>query len=207
MISTNIWVWVNAIVALGLLSLIFKPENPFYEVIENLTVAVVTANLTIVSLQYVYNNGTTPFLAGKDSLLILPIMLGLLIMVRLLPRKWHWISRFSTSFMLAIGLGISITSFTKGDIVNQIALTILPVLTPDPMTNINNLLIIVGTATSFYFFSYSRLKPSKAEQMIARIGRVFLMVSFGVGFAGYTLTYLGSMQGTLNYLIKAWLGL
>ncbi len=118
---------------------------------------------------------------------------------RWFPRT-AWLSRWPIAFTVGIGAGLGITANIQGYVMPQLQATLLPV-TGWNIISLNNVILTVGVITTILYFYFS--KPHKgALGWMARVGIVFIMVSFGASF-GYTLmARISLLIGRLYFLLS-----
>jgi hypothetical protein len=120
------------------------------------------------------------YIAAGRTLLIVPLLIGLLVFTRW--TKYRWAARYPTSMMIGIGVGLIAGLVIDSQIINMATMTItnLTTLSPDPISAI---LMVVGVVTVLTYFLYSRTYSYEFHQgrlsMVARIGRIFLMCAAG----------------------------
>lgn len=76
-ISTDIGVWIGALSALGIYSVLIK-DNPFYTMVEHIFVGASAGIAVVVGINTFLNSAWSPMIEGK-YLLIIPILLGILL--------------------------------------------------------------------------------------------------------------------------------
>ena len=209
-LSTQLEVWIAALLTLGIFSFLYK-DNPVYKFCEHLFVGVsagywvvLTANSSIWPnlLQPLFTN----FTAGRNALLLIPLTLGILLFSRFFPRG-DWLSRWSIAFILGVYPALRITGFGQGDLVEQIHGTILPLwVAGDIGTTIGNVLLVLGLLSTLIFFFFSK-EHTGAVGGAARVGVYFLMVSFGASYGYTVMARVSLLIGRVMYLLDNWLGL
>lgn len=209
-LSTQLEVWIAALLTLGIFSFLYK-DNPVYKFCEHLFVGVsagywvvLTANSSIWPnlIQPLFTN----FSAGRNWMLLIPLALGILLFSRFFPRG-DWLSRWSIAFILGVYPALRITGFGQGDLVEQIHGTILPLwVTGDIGTTIGNVLLVVGLLSTLIFFFFSK-EHTGAVGGVARLGVYFLMVSFGASYGYTVMARVSLLIGRVMYLLDNWLGI
>jgi hypothetical protein len=209
-LSTSLEVWIAALLTLGIFSFLYK-DNPVYKLCEHLFVGVsagywvvLTANSSIWPnlIQPLF----TSFTEGRNYLLVIPLVLGVLLFSRFFPRG-DWLSRWSIAFILGVYPALRITGFGQGDLVEQIHGTILPLYVPgDIGTTIGNVLLVVGLLSTLIFFFFSK-EHTGAVGGVARVGVYFLMVSFGASYGYTVMARVSLLIGRVMYLLDNWLGI
>jgi hypothetical protein len=137
-------------------------------------------------------------------ILIIPAFLGIAMILRLSP-KIGWISRWGIAFSMGIGAGIGITSGVHGYVLPQMKATFVPVYTQgNPGQSINNIILIVGTATSILYFYFSKEHKGRFKIPI-RVGMCFIMIAFGASFGYTVMARFSLLIGRIYFLLHDWL--
>jgi len=201
-IGTLIGTWLAGFLTLAILSFLYK-DNPFYKLAEHLYVGV-SAGYWVI---YVWGFDVWPMLVDgfrrqtgvEKWILLVPGALGVIMLSRWFPRI-GWLSRWSIAFTVGIGAGLGVTANLQGFVVPQIEATLLPI-SGFNVVSINNLILVVGVISTILYFYFS--KPHKgALGGAAKVGIVFIMISFGASF-GYTLmARISLLIGRLYFLLS-----
>jgi len=193
--------WIAGFLTLAIFSFLYK-DNPVYKLAEHIYVGVSAGYwLIYVTFFDVYPmliQGFQNETGLEKWILLVPGALGLIMLSRWFPRT-AWLSRWPIAFTVGIGAGLGITANIQGYVVPQMQATLLPV-TGWNLVSLNNVILTVGVVTTILYFYFS--KPHKgALGWMARIGIVFIMVSFGASF-GYTLmARISLLIGRLYFLL------
>ena len=198
--GTIIGTWLAGFLTLAILSFLYK-DNPFYKLAEHLYVGV-SAGYWLI---YIAFFDIKPMLIDtfmnetgfEKWIILIPGALGLIMLSRWFP-KIAWLSRWPIAFTVGIGAGLGITANLQGYVLPQVQATILP-LTGFAVADLSNLILIIGVVTTLMYFYFS--KPHKGVLGGgAKIGIVFIMISFGASF-GYTLmARISLLIGRLHFL-------
>jgi hypothetical protein len=200
-VGTLIGTWLAGFLTLAILSFLYK-DNPFYKLAEHLYVGISAGYwLIYVAFFDVYPmlwQGFENQTGVERWILLVPGALGVIMLSRWFPRG-AWLSRWSIAFTVGIGAGLGITANIQGYLVPQIGATLLPV-TGWNLVSLNNVILVAGVVTTLLYFYFS--KPHRGVLgWTARIGIVFIMISFGASF-GYTLmARLSLLIGRLDFLL------
>ncbi len=194
--------WLAGFLTLAIFSFLYK-DNPVYKLAEHIYVGVSAGYwLIYVAFFDVYPmliQGFQDETGLEKWILLVPGALGLIMLSRWFP-KTAWLSRWPIAFTVGIGAGLGITANIQGYVMPQMQATLLPV-TGWNIVSLNNVILTVGVITTILYFYFS--KPHKgALGWMARIGIVFIMVSFGASF-GYTLmARISLLIGRLYFLLS-----
>ncbi|KAF0196751.1 MAG: hypothetical protein FD169_730 [Bacillota bacterium] len=209
-ISTNPWVWIMGIGMVSLFSFIYK-ENAAYRFFEHVFVGAAAGYFLQMNYVNILDRAWIPLVAkGRYSLLI-PIFLGLLLYTRFFKR-YAWLSRWATSFMIGIGVGISSFGMINAQLIRQASAAMMPFLVKDKLGVIlwtrsaNNTLMILGTLSVlvYFFFSYTPKGPVKE---VTHFGRWVMMLTFGVAFGNVVMGRISLLLGAFERIFGTWLGL
>ena len=194
--------WIAGFLTLAIFSFLYK-DNPVYKLAEHIYVGV-SAGYWLIYIAFfdVYPMLIQGFQneAGLEKwILLVPGALGLIMLSRWFPRT-AWLSRWPIAFTVGIGAGLGITANIQGYVMPQLQATLLPV-TGWNIVSLNNVILTVGVITTILYFYFS--KPHKgALGWAARVGIVFIMVSFGASF-GYTLmARISLLIGRLYFVLS-----
>ena len=122
-LSGDIGVWIAAFLTLGIFSFLYR-DNPIYKLCEHLFVGI-SAGYYVVLTYYstLKPNLVTPLFfhsgEGRNILLIVPLLLGVLLFSRFFPRG-DWLSRWPIAVILGVYPALRITGFGQSDLVQQV---------------------------------------------------------------------------------------
>jgi len=199
--------WVGALCTLAIWSFLYK-DNPFYKVAEHIFVGISAAYWFV----YIIYNILIPNLFekliydfGKNWLLIVPGILGLMMLSRLFP-KIDKLSRFPMSLIIGTSAGLSLMQYLKTDVINQMTATMInPLNATSTAAGIGQVILIIGTISALVYFYFS-VKHEGAVGYVAKTGIVFLMISFGAAFGYTAMARISLLIGRLQFLFGEWLG-
>ena len=188
--STIVGAWVAAGLTLAIYSFLYK-DNPFFKFGEHLYIGVsVGYALTIVIFKSMAVKWWEPLFVQKEWSVLIPTAFGLLMLTRLIP-KLAWLSRWSFALVIGFGAGLTIPREISARLLRQAQSTVAPLVSKGTaglnysFSDFNGLLVVVGVLAvlTYFFFSVEHKGPVKG---MAKVGILFLMVSFGASF-GYTV--------------------
>jgi len=211
-----LWTWIAAALTLMILSFLYK-DNPFYKIAEHLFVGVAAGYGLAVEYYNVFKpNLQDPLLAGKDFYLLFPLILGLLMFTRFIP-KIAWVSRWPMAYMVGIYSGMAVIGFTEGDLMRQVEASIVPPISteafsqfgsnPGVLTLLNifaNPVIVFGLICILLYFFFS-LEHKGVAGNFARIGTGLLMVGFGAGYGYTVMTRFALLIDRFYFLLSDWM--
>ncbi|MDZ4722820.1 MAG: hypothetical protein SGI97_02780 [candidate division Zixibacteria bacterium] len=214
--STDFGVWVAALLTIGILSFLYK-DNPFYKLCESIFIGVSAGYWAIL---YYFDNlykkmyeGIVPKGDAEPNYwLIGGAVLGIMMLFRL-SSKAGWIARWPLAFIVGATAGLYMMIYFVSNALNQVASTIMPVITRDPSSlsilwveTIGTLVIAIGVITGLIYFFFSK-EHRGAFGGAARIGIYFLMVTFGASFGYTVMSRMSLLIGRMDFLFGNWLGL
>jgi hypothetical protein len=212
--STDIGVWIAALLTLGIFSFLYK-DNPVYKFCEHLFVGVSAGYWVVLTyFSVVRPNLLDPLWQGFHQappsastwFLLIPLVLGVMLFSRFFPRG-DWLSRWPIALILGVYPALRITGFAQGDFVEQLHGTILPFWgTPTFWDAVNNIILVVGLLTTLVFFFFSK-EHTGAFGATAKIGVYFLMISFGASYGYTVMARISLLIGRVMFLLQNWLGL
>jgi hypothetical protein len=217
-------VWIGAALTLMVFSFLYR-DNPFYKLAEHVFVGVSAAYWMVVGFWTTlwpnavlklapqaqrWTHADAP-LPERDPAVIVPLLLGVLMLCRLWPRL-AWLSRWPTAFAVGTTVGYSLVRYLRSDFLNQISATVDPGLAAGsgagglPGLGLDQVLIVIGTVCGLAYFTFSRAKRGGLSTL-ARVGLVFLMITFGASFGSTVMGRVTLLVGRLQFLLGDWLGL
>ena len=191
---------VAALLTFCIFSFLYK-DNPFYKFAEYLVVGVSAGYYTVIF----YNNYVKPNLVDhffdptypNKIILLIPTILGFMLWTRIIPR-YAWLSRYSLAAYLGAAAGLAIPRTMETVILKQLSSTMVA-----PVT-LTDIVIIVGVVSTLIYFFFS--KPHTGILGVgARVGVIFIMVSFGATFGYTVMARVSLLIGRVTFLVKDWL--
>ncbi len=197
-------IWLSAFLTLALFSFLYK-ENPFYRIAEFLYVGVSAGHMFVVTFdQYLKPTVTKDIIKDGKVIYIIPVILGCLIYTRFMSKSVSWLSRIPVAYWIGIGSGIVLTKEFKSFFVEQIVATFKPLVHSDPMTMLNNILLVVGVVSTLMFFFFTK-EQKGAYGIGGQIGRYTMMIAFGAAFGNTVMARFSLFLGRMMFLMGNWL--
>ena len=180
MIGDLIAIWVPVILILISLSFMFK-DWPGWRFVETLLVGGGMGHSFVMTWGTIMRTGINPIMQGQ-IILIPGIIFGILLYFRLHPDpNVKWISRYGFLWVVAVGAGLSLGSLWQGNILVFLSKAI-DIVGISPMDQFNKILMFVIFITSLSYFIFTK-EHKGILGVSTKLGRHFLMIAFGVGFA------------------------
>ncbi len=211
-LSSSIGVWIGAFLTLCILSFLYK-DNPFYKFAEHLFIGVSAAYWMVMGvwttmvpnmIAKLFPPLVKPILPGmagaKPNLwFLVPLVFGILLLMRLSP-KGGWLSRWALAFIVGTTAGLNFIRYLQSDFIGQIHGSIIP------MTNISNVVIVLGTLCGLVYFFFSR-EHKGVFGAASRVGIWVLMIAFGASFGYTVMGRIALLVGRMEFLFRNWLGI
>ncbi|QUL98561.1 MAG: hypothetical protein IMF26_00165 [Candidatus Fermentithermobacillus carboniphilus] len=208
--TTDVRIWLMALMTLGLYSYLFR-ENPFFRFCEHAYTGLSLAHLVVMGWTNVKTMALTR-LANGEWATVIPIVLGVLLFARWFP-KAAWLSRYPIAYLVGTASGVTITGVIEAGIIAQVRAAMKPV------TNISSLVTLLFTVAAlsvFFFIVGNKPEGQVGSVQIAAwrvvsassyLGRLVLMVTFGAVFGSTVMARLGLFIPRLELLFRDWIHL
>lgn len=191
-------VLLGAALTLMCYSFVYR-DNLFFKLAEHMLVGVTIGYTLAVGLKTLRDSLIIPFIGG-ELLLIIPLITGLLLFTRLTPKYAH-LSRWGIAIMAGVGSGVAVRTSVGIMIIPQILLASKPLSAADPVKSLNQLIILLGLISVLVFFVFTFL-GRKSVSTVGRLGRYFLMTTFGVVIAGDLIGNMSFIQDRTKILLE-----
>jgi len=221
MAADTITTWIAVILTLAIFSFLYK-DNALFKLAEHLFAGVASAYVFCTQWQNVVKpNLVAPMLspqtpAFERALLIIPLFLCLCMLTKAVPR-WGWISRWALAVLIGFYAGTNIPHYVETSVINQIKSTWERPIVADGEVfaqvveaSTKNILFVIGVVSVLAFFYFSlphKGRVGKPIGVLSTLGRYFMMVAFGATFANAVMGRVSVLIGSLDLLLKDWLGI
>lgn len=204
-ISADPWVWVAALCSIAVLSSVFK-DTRVYQAAEHIFVGSGAGYAISQAYRNIVIQGWRPITDDGRLLLIIPMLLGLLLYSRFI-KGYEWLSRWSMSFLVGAGAGISIYGIYNSNLLAQIRATMVPLyVAGDLGATINNCILVIGVISVLLYFLFT-VSVKGPLKHLSTFGRVMMMITFGVSFGNVVMGRISLLLGVLETIYGEWLGL
>ncbi len=208
-------VWLGAIATLAIFSFLFR-ENRVYRFAEHTLLGLgigfgIAATITDIIIPKWWNpltQGLRGHHYGIVALAIVEVLLGLF-WYGLYHRKTVWLSRIVMGLSIGAGAGLAFKAEINDKLPQIIASFKSPYVPAAEVTAFNNpisntvFIAVMLSVLSYFFFSVEQRHP--VLRAGSRIGRVFLMLTFGVFFSNAIMTRMSVFIERVWFLLTQWL--
>lgn len=197
--------WVAFILTLIVFSYLIK-DNFLYRLALHVLIGVAAGYAFLVSYKAVIEKKLfLPLLQDPQTNvgLIVPLILGLLLLTKLLPRA-GWLGNLSLAFLFGVGAGLAVGGAVAGTLWPQVKASMLS-LNPVQVgfgKAIDNLIILVGTLSALFYFYFTGTRRRKVLKAWVSLGKVFIMMAFGALFATGLVTFLTLLASRIKFLLE-----
>ncbi|MBU1318222.1 MAG: hypothetical protein KKG33_02185 [candidate division Zixibacteria bacterium] len=194
---------IAGFLTLCIFSFLYK-DNPFYRLAEHIYAGLSAGYYVgLIWHAVIIQQLWIPISQNHEFSLLVPGMLGLLMFTRFFE-KLSFVSRVSIAFVMGNTAGISIMQQLHGYVLPQVGNTISGISDGgDLYAMIGAWVILVGVITTLIYFYFSK-EHKGAFGVTARIGIVFIMISFGAHFGYTVMGRVSLLIGRVQFLMFDW---
>jgi hypothetical protein len=193
---------IPAILLLLLLSFLFKDWFG-WRWLEHLIMGTAAGVVLTTTYGALNRMAFTPLINGDISMII-PIILGLLLYTRFIP-QYRWLARYGFLLAIATGTGVIIGGTFQGQILPQV-IDSAKIVGDTAMDTLGGILLFVGFVSTLSYFVFTR-EQTGILGATNRVGRLTMMVGFGLSFAWLIQTYFAVILERIYWIITKVLGL
>lgn len=203
--SNVMWVWIGGLLTIFIFSFVYG-ENPIYRFAEHLYVGTSAGYALSLNFGYIKTLGFDQLMKGK-AIVIIPLVLGLMLFTRYF-KSVSYLSRWSMSFLMGIGTGLSLYGIADAQFLKQITATFVPLYVTNKaggfelLKTVNNIVMVVGVLGVLVYFFFSGKQQKGIAKSGAVFGRWIMMVTFGVSFGNVVMGRISLMLGSLQPILK-----
>jgi len=165
-------------VSLGAYSVLIG-DNPISKITENIYMGILGGYIFATNWDFINKNAIGK-VAGGDFIYIIAILLSLMLLGRL-KAEYLWVSRYPVVLTVGVGLGLAMRTTVTADFLGQIQATLLQ------WNSLDNIVMVIGTITAAAYFIFTA-QTSGVYKYVNTVGRVFLLIAFGVTY-GQTASF------------------
>jgi hypothetical protein len=189
----------GALVILGYISLLLFKENLFSRWAEYSVVALAVGWSAVFYTYDAIGRAWEPLVAGNWTMII-PIILGLLMYLQF-SRSYRWVIRWPLAVVSSTALMLNATARPVANFVMQIQALAIPLTTGAGMDVFNGIVALIGALTVMSYFTFTR-EHTGPLAISAKVGRYFMMLTFGGAFSMAYISQGTFIIGALNYLFS-----
>lgn len=146
----------------------------------------------------------------ERGLTVVPLVLGLLLFTRLVPR-FARLGNIPLAYLVGAGAAVTVGGAVLGTLFGQVSGTInqfdLTGKSSPLAVLVSAIVVLVGTASTLVYFqfgavSHSNQPPQRSAlvESVAKIGQVFIAVTLGALFAGVYAAALSALIDRLDFI-------
>lgn len=190
-------IWIAALLTLCILSFLYK-DNPFYKFAEHLFVGISAGYWLSRYYRNIFiPNLWIPLFKEGHLLYIIPLVLGIMMLMRLLP-KIAWISRWPLALIVGTTSGYFLVTYLQTNGLEQVRASLIP------LNSFSNVVLVAGVLTGLVYFFFSKAHKG-AFGGVAKVGIYFLMIAFGASFGYTVMARISLLFGRMYFLLHDWL--
>jgi len=197
--TSDLGVWLAAIATLAIYSTLYK-DNPVLKLFEHVFVGMGAAWSLVQGFQNFKTRAWVPLTTKGQYIFIIPILLGLLLYSRF-NKQYSWLSRIPMSFMVGLGIGLSVRGAAESDLVRQIQAAFAP------LNSLDAVILFLGTLGTLLYFVFIRGKGISWIQPVGMVGRWTIMIAFGAAFGNAVQGRISLLISRLQFLFTDWIHL
>ena len=183
-------------------------DNPLYRLALHLFIGVVVGYSFGVVLREVVLLSVLPQLVAREQTIVIPVVLGILLLMKGFPR-YAYIGNFSVAYLVGVGTAVALAGALMGSIIPQVGAVGNALSRPSDLFGLGDgLIVLLGTICTLMAFTFAvparrGVESSWARSLrgLARVGRLFLIIAFGVAFAGALTAALTMFIGRVQSII------
>lgn len=192
------------LLTIAILTFLYR-DNPIYKLAEYLLVGVSIGYALVIAWTSTMMDLLFEPLAGGEFSLIVPLILGLMIFARMVP-KLSPLSRIPLAVLIGSGAGAAIPAMLGPRILTQMSDTVGSLVGTGAGPSFSGIVVLIGLLATLSYFYFSRPHQG-ALGVSAKIGRYFLMVFFGATFGYTVMSRMSVFIGRAEFLLSDFLGL
>jgi hypothetical protein len=203
-IASVVQIWLAALFTIWIYSIAFR-DNPFFKFAEHTFVGAAAGHSLVYGVDNILRYGWNPLTAG-NMMYAVAFILGIILFMRY-HKTYFWVSRIPMAVLVGIGIGLTLRTTVTSEFIAQIISTAqMKVLGLDAWSAFSNLLFIIITLATVYFFVFTFPKVHGGSLgIISKIARYGMMAAFGYSFANTVLSRFNMIYGRIDFLMNTWL--
>jgi hypothetical protein len=186
-------------------------DNPLYRLALHLFIGTLVGYTFGIVFREVLLGMALPGLLSNPSAGVVPLVLGLLLLFKGFPKQ-SYIGNLAMAYLIGVGTAVALAGALLGTLAPQIGAT-GRAFSPASLGAfrfglLDGLMVVVGTICTLLAFRFTRLPQQGSWATWGRIldratsiGRLFLIVAFGLAFGGALTASLSIFIGRVESLI------
>jgi hypothetical protein len=208
---------ISGLVGLLLTLMVFSyliGDNPLFRIAVYLFIGVASGYAATIVWHYVLVPKLSQALGSFNPLAIVPLILGLSLLTKLLPRI-SWIGSFAMAVLVGVGAAAAVGGALIGTLLPQAQAAIdgfdlRSAGGGSPLLQlVEGGVMFLGTVFTLASFHFSAgraadgaPKSNRIIEGVAWVGRIFIAITFGVLFAGVYMSALTAMIERLSFILN-----
>lgn len=182
---------ISGILTIAVYSFLYR-ENFSFRIAEHILIGSFTGHTLVMALKNIKEIGTDRVIGG-DVIYVVPLLLGVLFFFRY-KREYAWVTRYPLAVLIGITAGVEARARFHGWIWKQLIETI-----SSPLNNLNNIVVFLALVLTISYFTFT-IKHTGAVGVAARLGRMMLLLTFGMTIAMDLVSRIGSAVARFDWL-------
>lgn len=186
-------------------------DNPLYRLGLHVFVGVLVGYSFGIAVREVLLKMALPKLVSNPLSVLVPLVLGILLLFKGFPRQ-AYVGNLSVAYLVGVGTAVALGGALLGTLTPQLRAT-GQALSPAARASfrfglLDGLMVVVGTVCTLATFTFTQQEResdgfawTRIVNGAARVGRVFLVIAYGVAFAGALTASLSVFVGRMDRLI------
>jgi hypothetical protein len=211
MVSTDPFIWLAALITLGIMSMYFK-EQDFSRWAEYMVIGGTGANLVLANTQRIQGY-IVEMTQGGHYLYALWILFSLLLFTKFfLPVRFRYLERYALACVFGVNMGLNLATDVRVNLAYQIRDSIQPITGVDPTIAFYNVCNFLFVFTILCYMTFTTglggslgKQVSGILQTIGKPGRLVLIAGLAAGYFNIYLGRIGQISGNIWFLLHDWL--
>ncbi len=184
---------ISGAITIAIYSFLYR-ENSAFRIAEHILIGSFTGHTLVMAVKNIQEVGVSR-VAGGDLIFIIPILLGVMMFIRYIP-QYAWTVRYPLAVLVGVTAGIEARARFHGWIWTQVTETITL-----PLNNLTNIVIVVSLLAVMSYFTFT-VKHTGAVGQWTRVGRLILLLTFGMTISMDLISRLGSVTARFDWLFS-----
>jgi len=187
-------VTLSVLITVAVYSFLYR-ENMAFRLAEHVIIGSFTGHALVMAIKNINESAVARVSVGEIGYFI-PIILGVLFFTRYI-REYDWLQRYPLAVVIGISSAVAARSFIEGWIWKSLQVTI-----STPLNNLDHILILLAMLIAMSYFTFT-IKHTGVVGSITRIGKIVILLVFGLTIPFDLISRLGSITSRLEWMIQA----